>query len=251
MLRALLTASTLGMVAIAAPASAVIIAAQDFNDNSVLEGLLPDDPTGLPGFTFDGSGLGWTLTPNDPPGGLAVGVLNETILANDVDNGLATASNIDGNYLFVENGLGATSTVLSFDEVDTTGFENLSFAFTWAVNGVEFEAGDFFDISINGESIFNVAASDDGPDPFEDGPFVENFVGPTLDISAFDGEALNIDVTFEADSFVEDFGFDDLVISGDVVDDGEPPVDVPAPGAIGLLGISLAGLAFARRRRES
>ncbi|RZV50972.1 MAG: PEP-CTERM sorting domain-containing protein [Pseudomonadales bacterium] len=48
--------------------------------------------------------------------------------------------------------------------------------------------------------------------------------------------------------------FDPRVWNGSIyytVDKAEPPPQVPAPGALGLLGIALAGLGFTRRRKQA
>ncbi len=242
--------------------ASTVLAMQDFEGNSLTFGLdgTGDDAadmaanasfgtTALGTFFDSGLGLAWTATFEDSAngtdspidvggeGGDVIGVVDVSV--DSAINGtgsvdLVEATNITGNWFNVDDADG--NIVLSFETVDATGFLDLTFDFDWAANSTGYEDADFFDISINGESIFNVSG-----DALESGPFVDNFAGPTLDISAFDDSLLDIVVTFSTSAGGEDIGFDNLLVSGTVI---------PEPSSIVLAGLGGVALAVVGLRKR-
>lgn len=236
--------------------ASTIIAAQNFEGNTVATGIFEDDDLGTtPGTIFDsGSGLGWVVSFVDtgsfdgPIFGLEtsdlIGVVNvnsPVVLngsGNDVNN-LRDASNISGNWFHVDDADGEV--VLTFDTIDATSFSNLSLDFDWTISFTRPMPVVEFDLSINGISFFNIT----GDSINNDLPFVENFTTVTLDISQLDFSELNIVLTFR--NFVDpgDFGFDNLVVRGEATDIAE----IPVPAAFWLFA-PLMGLLIRIRRNS-
>lgn len=237
----------------AAPVSAAtvtLIAAQDFDDNSLAVGVEGNGTIGTAIGTYsDGTGLGWTAAylagPNGDNGpvlgtedGDLIGVVSATspVTVGNGSNDLAAATGTDGQWFHADDTDGTVA--LSFDTVDATGFSALTLGFSWAVNGEGYERDDFFDIAVNGTSVFNV-----GGDDLETGPYVDAFTAPpALDLSAFDGQTLDVVVSFSTSSGSEDIGFDNLAIFGEAA-------AIPLPTPALLLGAGLLALAPLRRRR--
>lgn len=226
-------------------ANATVIASQDFEGNSVAVGIFADEDVGTaPGTIFDsGSGLGWVASFEDtnsldgPLFGLEgndlIGVVNQNsptvINSSGFDvNDLKDADNITGNWFHVDDADGTV--FLTFDMVDATSFSDLILEFDWTV--AEMRPNDIkFDISINGQTVFDI----NGEDLTNDLPFVENFTRVTLDISQFDFDEFALVATFS--NFVEphDIGFDNLRISGRQVS------EVPIPAGFILFSTAILG----------
>ncbi|MEO0588862.1 MAG: hypothetical protein AAF078_14640, partial [Planctomycetota bacterium] len=258
-------------VAPAATASSTVIASQDFEGNTLSRGIPADfiaialnqydTNTGLyniPGLNFDsGVGLGWTAdTDAVPPVGTAPDALSDNgdvigvVFDDDKDwgttNGLSGAPGQTGNFYLVED---ADSTwTVTFDPIDTTGFTDLELSFTWGIDndgagvpagaGSNFEVDDFFEVLINGTSVFRV----DGAGDFSAGdatgglddlnaPYINAFAPETVDLSAFDGQTLNMSFVIANNTAPEDIAFDNVVVSGmagllgDLDGDGDLDVD--------------------------
>lgn len=236
-----------------APALAIPIASQDFEGNTLARGITAGNQLGTaPGTFADNSGLSWTASylagPNGSggpivgiEGGDLIGVVNSGITDAPNGNGfnnLSGATNATGNWFHVDDVDGTLQ--LDFETVDASSYENLTFDFDWAVADASFEGNDFFEILINGTSIFRVADND-----LETTPASNNFGGPTLDISGFDGSMLDVVVLMSMNSSAEDMGFDNLLISGDLIGTGDP---VPLPAAVWLFGGALAAGGAVRRK---
>ena len=255
------------------PASATTIAAQDFEGNSLSRGIpseatavslgFYDDVTGvytMTGLGFDsGVGLGWTYSTNAaiPEGvtkgndaGDVIGVFMDNSRDYGTSNGLYGATGQTGSFYVVED---ADSTwTVSFDPVDTTGFTDLQLGFTWAIDndgggstaGSNFEESDFIDVTVNGVSVFKVDGAGDyavgdavgGLDDL-DAPYINAFTPENIDISAFDGQILNISFAIANNAAPEDIAFDNVMVTG-----------VPEPGSLSLLVLGCLSLFFRRRR---
>ena len=258
-----------GVLAIAdSPASAqTIIASQDFEDNSLSRGIpaeatavaldIYDDTTGvytMPGLGFDsGVGLGWTYsTDAATPEGVTRGNDNGDVIGVFIDdskdfgttNGLAGAPGQTGAFYLVED---ADSTwTVAFDPVDTTGFTDLMLSFTWGIDndgggstaGSNFEGSDFIDVTVNGDSVFKVDGVGDfhlddatgGLDDL-DADYINAFTPENIDISALDGQILNISFAIANNAAAEDIAFDNVMVSGMAAElpgdfDGDNVVDV-------------------------
>ncbi|MEM7568731.1 MAG: hypothetical protein AAF337_02950, partial [Pseudomonadota bacterium] len=183
--------------------AAIILGEQDFEGNSLANGLASNAeflPGTEPGLGFDsGSGLGWSVSFIDSRnlgnGGPLVGTADAGDLIG-VSTDFPTVSDGNGNnqidssgnttqYFFVEDADGTIA--IAFDQIDATGFENLTLSFDWAANDANYESQDVFDVSINGISVFDVSGDD-----LESGPFSDTFASVMLDISAFDAGMLDI-----------------------------------------------------------
>ena len=240
---------------LAQDAQGVVIASQDFEGNSTSEGIpaegtavslgFYDDTTGvytMPGLGFDsGVGLGWTHSTSAPPpegvtpgsdAGDVIGVVsNSSPKTYGTSNGLAGAAGESGNYYVVEDGDGTWT--VAFDPVDASNYQNLMLSFTWAVDndGGGSTAGSNFEVTVNGVSVFKVDGAGDhfdgsaagGLDDL-DGPYINAFAAENIDISAFDGQILNISFAIANNTAPEDIAFDNLEVSG-----------VPATGLVGDL----------------
>lgn len=223
-------------------AMAATIASQNFDDNS-LAGVTTSN-AGFPsgnGLTADGAGLGWTLgfidsrgngitgpVEGSEPGDL-VGVVDNTVTDN---NDLTDAGNT-GQWFHADDIDGTLQLV--FDDVDARAFSNLSLSFEWAANDTGFEVLDRFQVFVNGTSVFNVSGV-----PLQNGPFVDDFAMVMLDLSAFDGGFVAIEVQITNNAAAEDMGFDSLVLSGDLA-------EVPLPASALLLGAGVLALGLRRR----
>lgn len=235
---------------VAAPAVGGVLASQDFEGNSLTTQRIYVDGSGLGTdagtFSDSGSGLGWTTSwtqtfgftgpsTGNPASGDVIGVADNSFSRNDL-SGAGNASrffladDVDGTLL------------LSFDAVDATNAAGLVLLFDWAAGDTGFEDGDFFRVLVNGDVVFEVAGDDlDGDSSNGALPapaFSGQFVTETVDLSAYDGQMLNIDVEFSNTAFGEDFGFDNMFVTA-----------VPLPGAGGLAFAGLAGVLARRGRR--
>ena len=244
-----------GVLAIAgASASAeVTIAAQNFDENTLSRGIpaehiavalgFYDDTTGVydvPGLGFDGEGLGWTyFTDASTPEGVTrgndagdvIGVVMDDSKDFGTTNGLFGAPGQTESFYLVED---ADSTwTVAFDPVDTSGYKNLMLSFTWGVDndgggvpagpGSNFEVDDYIEVTVNGVSVFKMDGAGDyslgdatgGLDDL-DAPYINAFAPENVDISAFDGQILNINFAIANNTAPEDIAFDNVLISGDV-----------------------------------
>lgn len=227
-----------------------IIASQDFEGNSLSRGIpaegvavalgIYDDTTGvytMPGLGFDsGEGLGWTYSTNAAiPEGVTKGNDNGDVIGVFIDdnkdfgttNGLAGAPGQTGAFYLVED---ADSTwTVAFDPVDATGFTDLMLSFTWGIDndgggstaGSNFEVNDFIDVTVNGNSVFKVDGAGDfhledatgGLDDL-DAEYINAFKQEEIDISAFNGQILNISFAIANNAAPEDIAFDNVMVSG-------------------------------------
>ncbi|MEL6107710.1 MAG: PEP-CTERM sorting domain-containing protein [Planctomycetota bacterium] len=234
------------MIAVACSASwafggTMTIASQDFESNSLSSGTSSNTGfTSSTGVAFDGLGLGWTASiTNGPISGSdssdLIGVVNETVASgpgSGSDNNLQTATNRNGNWYHVDDADGTFA--LTFSPVDTTGFSSLMFDFAWAFAPSTYEASDFFRVSVNGTNVFEAT------EPVLDVTSNANqFTDVSLDLSAFDGQVLDIVFSVSNNAGGEDIGFDSLVLSG----------SVPEPSAFACFAIGCLGLGAIRRRR--
>ncbi|MEO0426718.1 MAG: PEP-CTERM sorting domain-containing protein [Pseudomonadota bacterium] len=223
-------------------ANAATIAAQNFDDNGLAS--VTTSNVGFPsgtGLTADGTGLGWALgfidsrsTGNAGPIfgtelSDTIGVVDNSVTAN---NDLTDAGNT-GQWFHADDIDGTLQ--LLFDDVDASAFSNLSLGFEWAANDTSFEGDDRFEVFVNGTSVFDVSGSG-----LDSGPFVDDFAAVMLDLSAFDGGFVSIEVQFENSAGAEDLAFDNLVLSGDLV-------EVPLPASFLLLGAGVLALRLRRR----
>ena len=272
-----------GVLAIAgSPASAqTIIASQNFEGNTLSRGIpkestavslgFYDDTTGvytMPGLGFDsGVGLGWTYstdaaTPEGVTKGGDSGDVIGVFMNNDRDygtsNGLCLVANgcsgnggvgQTGNFYVVED---ADSTwTVTFDPVDTAGYQDLTLDFTWAVDndggghtaGSNFEETDFIDVHVNGNSVFfkngvgdHILGDAVGGLNDLNAPYINNWAPESVDISAFDGQILNISFAIANNTAPEDIAFDNVTVFG-----------VPEPASLSLL--VLGSLLLVRRQR--
>ncbi|MDG2381636.1 MAG: PEP-CTERM sorting domain-containing protein [Pirellulaceae bacterium] len=165
-------------------------------------------------------------------------------------NGLAGATGQTGNFYVVEDS-DSTWTV-AFDPVDATGFTDLLLNFTWAIDndgggstaGSNFEESDFIEVTVNGESVFKVDGAGDydvgdavgGLDDL-DAPYINAFTPENIDISAYDGQILNISFAIANNSAPEDIAFDNVMVTS-----------VPEPGSLTLLVLGSLLLFFRRQR---
>lgn len=249
--RIILTSVSIGAFMGSAAHAGVMIAAQDFEGNTLANGITSNaefnSPT-EPGLVFDGSGLGWNVSFVDTrgtgetgpidgnEGGDSVGVVNGLSALPDGNGTISISTGTrTGQWFHWDDVDGAI--YLAFDAVDTAGFENVTLSFSWSATTSTYEPGDEFDISINAISVFNVAGDD-----LDTTIARNNFVTVDLDLSAFDGDVLNIVVRGDSNASAEDYGFDNLVIMGDIV-------QVNAPSTLALFGLGLCGLAGLRRRK--
>ncbi|MEM9753569.1 MAG: hypothetical protein AAF916_09310 [Planctomycetota bacterium] len=235
-------------------AESVVIASQDFEGNTLSRGIPADriaialewyDPvTGIydiPGLGFDSDvGLGWTFdTDATPPVGTApdalsdngdvIGVVFDDTKDFGTTNGLFGAPGQTGNFYLVED---ADSTwTVTFDTFDTAGFSDLELSFTWGIDndgggvpagaGSNFEDDDFIEVTVNGTSVFRVDGTGDfsagdatgGLDDL-DAPYINAFAPETVDLSAFDGQILEVAFIIANNTAPEDIAFDNVAISG-------------------------------------
>lgn len=233
---------------------AVVIASQDFEGGQTTTlGILGGDadagnagnaafPT-APGIVFDGVGLGWgvSIVANAPLTSDSdedvIGVVDPTASGFVESFTLAGATGATGNFFTSGDSDGALT--LTFNTVDATSFTGLGLSFSYAVSDTEFEPSnpsDFFDITVNGTTVFFLSGDD-----LEDIPASDSFVTENIDLLAlgFDQESLTVVVEFNSNADAEEFGFDNLVIEG---------VVIPEPSTIGLAFLGL--LAFCRRSRS-
>ena len=263
-----------GVLAIAdSPASAeTIIASQDFEGNSLSRGIpsesvavangIYDDTTGvytMTGLGFDSNqGLGWSYSTDasTPEGvtrgndaGDVIGVMIDNSKDYGTSNGLAGATGQTGNFYVVEDADSTWS--VTFDPVDASGYDNLMLSFTWAIDndgggstaGSNFEESDFIDVTVNGVSVFKVdGAGDDvlgdavgGLDDL-DAPYINAFTQENIDISAFDGQILNVSFAIANNAAPEDIAFDNVIISS-----------VPEPASLSLLMLGALALVWRKR----
>ena len=228
-----------------------VLASQDFEGNTLSLGIPADniaialgwytDPGGynIPGLNHDsGVGLPWTSSTssvhptgvafNASDGGDIIGVVVDDNKDFGTTNGLAGAPGQTGNFYLVED---ADSTwTLDFDPVDATGHQNLMLSFTWGIDndgggsvaGSNFEVDDFIEVTVNGTSVFKVDGAGDhilgdavgGLDDL-DAPYINAFTPETVDISAFDGQMLDINFSVANNTAPEDIAFDNLEVTGD------------------------------------
>ena len=228
-----------------------VIASQDFEGNTVSRGIPRDDSAisqgwydETNGYTkvglgFDsGVGLGWThSTDAIYPVGVApvassdngdvIGVVVDNQKDFGTTNGLSGAPGQTGNFYLVED---ADSTwTVAFDPVDASDYQDLELSFTWAIDndgggstaGSNFEESDFIEVTVNGVSVFKVDGAGDyflgdavgGLDDL-DAPYINAFTPEDIDISAFDGQILNINFVIANNTAPEDIAFDNLEVSG-------------------------------------
>ena len=235
---------------VAAPAVGGVLASQDFEGNSLTTQRVYTDGstfgTDAGTFSDSGSGLGWTTswtqtlsfagpsTGNSTTGDV-IGVADNSFSRNDL-SGAGNAS----NYFLADDVDGTL--MLSFDTVDATGAAGLALVFDWAAADDGYEAGDFFRVRVNGDVVFEVAGNDlDGDSSNGALPapsFSGQFVTESVDLSAYDGQMLDIDIEFKSNAAGEDFGFDNLFVTA-----------VPLPGGGLLAGVGLAAVVSRRTRR--
>ena len=141
----------------------------------------------------------------------------------------------------------------SFDPVDASSFRDLTLSFTWGVDndgggvpegpGSNFEIDDFIDVTVNEISVFRKDGAGDyilgdatgGLDDL-DAPYINAFAQENVDISAFDGQILNISFAIANNTAPEDIAFDNVTVFG-----------VPEPASLSLL--VLGSLLLVRRQR--
>lgn len=227
---------------------AVVIASQDFEGGQTTTLGIPEGdadagnaafPT-APGIVFDGVGLGWgvSIVANAPLTSDSdedvIGVVDPTASGFVESFTLAGATDATGNFFTSGDSDGALT--LTFNTVDATSFTGLGLSFSYAVSGTAFESSDFFDIMVNGTTVFFLSGDD-----LEGIPASNSFVTENIDLLAlgFDQESLTVVVGFNSNGGAEEFGFDNLVIEG---------VVIPEPSTIGLAFLGL--LAFCRRSRS-
>ena len=236
-----------------------MIASQDFESNSLtvgFDGNTANDAAVNAGFStttgvaFDGLGLGWTasissssapITDNDS--GDLIGVVDSSITSgpNLSPNNLRNATGIQGKWFHVSDADGTVS--VAFDSIDTTGFADLMLEFIWAAHDTDYETGDGFDVSVNGTSVFSEEGdSGTSTETLASGPQTDNFTAVSLDLSAFDGQAIDLVFSISNNSGTEDIGFDSVVLSGTAT--------VPEPAAFACFAIGCMGMTLVRRRRR-
>ncbi len=218
----------------AAPAAAAVIYSEDFEDGQ-FQGAVDGDllPGGLPG----GVGL-FHVTQNFPASGnYALGaVYNET--PGNTPNGTYAGTQIIHTIYSPEITLPGSGTItLNFDAADYGRGDNFYDRFDigiFAGGNHYVKASTFPGYAGLGAQIY---AQDSG------------YTSLSSIISDFAGQTVRVYIHF---SLIDGFGgdaagarLDNLSITGDL----EGPVDAPEPGMIGLLGLGLAGLAAARRKR--
>ena len=263
-------------IASSSASAQIVIASQDFEGNTLSRGIpaehiavalgIYDDTTGvytMPGLGFDsGVGLGWTYSTDAPtPEGVTVGGNGDAgdvigvVIDNSKDfgttNGLSGAPGQTGAFYLVED---ADSTwTVAFDPVDASSFRDLTLSFTWGVDndggggpagpGSNFEIDDFIDVTVNEISVFRMDGAGDyilgdatgGLDDL-DAPYINAFAQENVDISAFDGQILNISFAIANNTAPEDIAFDNVTVFG-----------VPEPASLSLL--VLGSLLLVRRQR--
>lgn len=231
--------------AFAAPSNAVVLARQDFEANTHARGIDNSADFGTaPGTFFDGTGLPWMATAIGPgpvsgiDSGDLIGVVDTSTVATagNGSNDLSGAANATGNWFHVDDADNAIA--IAFAPVDTHRMTGLALDFTWAAHAADYEpVENFFEVSVNGTSVFDVVGDD-----LETGPFVDSFAAQTLDLSAFTGQPLNITFTLATNSATEDLGFDNVVVSG-------TPVPFAPQVSAGLVAIATLWSLRALRRR--
>jgi hypothetical protein len=267
------------MLHLGSHANAVVILAQDFDDNTapdstfvndgiVVKSLITSNSELVPdgsafrftgaGRTFDGTGWGWNLFWRDTfstgqggpilPGNAfdITGVTNRLDL--DFDFG-APSSYDSGTQHFSMNGPNGTEE-LRFDIVDVTLLENLSLQFSWFSTPHQELGEDFFAVTVNGTTVFQVVNGTSNMNNTGDSETVH------LDLGAFDTTG-DLSVVFKFQSNTpasvndESVYFDSIKLFGDQVTVIDPPAEVPEPSAVWLFASALTVLWTLRRRKLS
>ena len=109
--------------------------------------------------------------------------------------------------------------------------------------GSNFEETDFIDVHVNGNSVFfkngvgdHIVGDAVGGLNDLNAPYINNWAPESVDISAFDGQILNISFAIANNTAPEDIAFDNVTVFG-----------VPEPASLSLL--VLGSLLLVRRQR--
>ena len=244
-------------------ATAELIAWQDFQLNTLVTS--PIDGSGgsasdaaanasfgttAPGTVFDsGQGLAWVASYADGNSGSGgpisgndagdlIGVVDENTFPGaqpsipGLGNDLFDAGNRPATWFHSEDGDGLIS--LAFAAIDITGLTNLSMSFLWAANQAgSWESEDSIQVLVNDTVVFSRVGSE-----LDLGLGFTDFQLEDIDLSAFEGESLEITVNFESNGGAEDLGFGDLQVFGTAI---------PSPGSMAIIGVG--GLALVARQR--
>ena len=224
---------TVAAFAGAATAGVSTLASQNFDDNSTAPQITNNADLGtLVGHFSDGSGLGfgtsWVDSRGTGMGGPVDGAESGDFIGvpsftGDVGNFTSGAQGYQFNDVD-----GALS--LDFASIDASGFSGLELTFDLFINSTTYEPDDFFNVVVNGTTIYTLGELD-----------LEGTAGSwqtiVLDLGAYDGlSSVQISIVGDTNASTENFYVDTVAVTG-----------VPAPASIALVG--LGGLVAARRRR--